>query len=72
MRGLVTALFDRHNLHRVIAQADDRNGRVHRLFEHLGFRCEARLVEADWFKGEWTTVRIFAVLDRAWRSGTTA
>jgi hypothetical protein len=29
------------------------------LLERLGFRCEARLVEADWFKGEWTTLRIY-------------
>jgi RimJ/RimL family protein N-acetyltransferase len=45
-------------MHRAIAQADDRNTAVHRLFDRMGFRLEARLVEADWFKGEWTTVRI--------------
>jgi hypothetical protein len=44
--------------HRVYAQADDRNVAVHRLLERLGFRCQARLVEADWFKGEWTTLRM--------------
>ena len=27
---------------------------------------EARLVEADWFKGEWTTLRTYAVLRREW------
>jgi hypothetical protein len=32
------------------------------LLERLGFRCEARLVEADWFKGEWTTLRIYGLL----------
>jgi RimJ/RimL family protein N-acetyltransferase len=32
----------------------------------LGFRCEARLVEADWFKGEWTTLRTYAILRREW------
>jgi RimJ/RimL family protein N-acetyltransferase len=36
------------------------------LFERLGFRCEARLVEADWFKGEWSTLRLYAMLDRDW------
>ena len=39
---------------------------VHRLLERLGFRCEARLVEAEWFKGEWSTLRVFAVLEREW------
>jgi RimJ/RimL family protein N-acetyltransferase len=62
--GLAGALFDRHGMHRVIAQVDDRNGPAQRLFERLGFRCEARLVEADWFKGEWTTLRTYALLER--------
>ena len=64
--AVITELFDAHGLHRVYAETDDRNVAVHRLFERLGFRCEARLVEADWFKGEWTTLRVFAVLRREW------
>jgi RimJ/RimL family protein N-acetyltransferase len=47
---------------------DDRNVAVHQLFERLGFRCEARLLEADWFKGEWTTLRVHALLRREWAS----
>jgi RimJ/RimL family protein N-acetyltransferase len=50
----------------VFAHADDRNTAVHRVLERLGFRCEARLVEAEWFKDEWTTLRIYAVLAREW------
>jgi RimJ/RimL family protein N-acetyltransferase len=68
VRALVTALFDRHRLHRVIAQVDDRNQPAHRLVERLGFRLEARLVDADWFKGEWTTLRVYAVLPDDWRA----
>jgi RimJ/RimL family protein N-acetyltransferase len=64
--AVVTRLFERHDIHRVYAQADDRNVPVQRLLERLGFRCEARLVEADWFKGEWTTLRTYAVLRREW------
>ena len=60
--AVVTRLFEEHGVHRVFAQADDRNLPVHRLLTRLGFRCEARLVEADWFKCEWTTVRIYACL----------
>ena len=66
--AVVTRLFEDHGLHRVFAQADDRNLPVHRLLERLGFRREARLVEADWFKGEWTTLRIYACLRREWRA----
>jgi hypothetical protein len=36
------------------------------LLERLGFRCEARLVEADFFKGDWCTMRTYAVLRREW------
>jgi RimJ/RimL family protein N-acetyltransferase len=64
LAAVVAHLFERHGLHRVYAEADDRNVAVHRLLERLGFRCEARLVEADWFKGEWTTVRTYAILRR--------
>lgn len=66
--AVVTRLFEDHRLHRVFAQTDDRNLPVHRLFERLGFRCEARLVEADWFKGEWTTLRTYACLRHEWRA----
>ena len=66
LTAVITELFAAHDLHRVYAEADDRNPAVHRLFERLGFRCEARLVEADWFKGEWSTLRVFAVLRREW------
>ena len=66
LAAVITRLFEAYGLHRVYAEADDRNPAVHRLFERLGFRCEARLVEADWFKGEWSTLRVFAVLRREW------
>jgi RimJ/RimL family protein N-acetyltransferase len=64
--AVVARLFEQHGMHRVYAQADDRNVAVHRLLERLGFRCEARNVEADWFKGEWTTLRTYALLRREW------
>jgi RimJ/RimL family protein N-acetyltransferase len=64
--AVVTRLFEEHDIHRVHAEADDRNVAVHRLLERLGFRCEARLVEADFFKGDWCTMRTYAVLRREW------
>lgn len=72
LAAVMTTLFEDHGIHRIYAQADDRNVAVHRLLEGLGFRCEARLVDADWFKGEWTTLRTYAVLGRDWRSGAAA
>jgi RimJ/RimL family protein N-acetyltransferase len=70
LTAVVTELLERRGLHRVFAEADDRNAPVCRLFERLGFRSEARLVEADWFKGEWSTLRLYAILDREWRART--
>jgi RimJ/RimL family protein N-acetyltransferase len=66
LAAVIAKLFEEHDLHRVFAQADDRNVGVHRLLERLGFRCEARFVEADWFKGEWSTLRVFALLRSEW------
>ena len=68
--AVVTRLFEHHDIHRVYAEADDRNYAVHRLFERLAFRCEARLVEADWFKGEWATLRVYAILRREWAAAS--
>jgi RimJ/RimL family protein N-acetyltransferase len=68
LAAVVTALFEHQGMHRVFAEADDRNTAVRRLLERLGFRCEARLVEADWFKGEWSTLCVYAILDREWQA----
>jgi RimJ/RimL family protein N-acetyltransferase len=66
LSAVVALLFERYDMHRVFATTDDRNVAVHRLFERLGFRCEARHVDADWFKGEWATLRVYAVLRGEW------
>jgi RimJ/RimL family protein N-acetyltransferase len=47
--AIVSTLFEEHHMHRVFGQVDDRNTAVQNLFGRLGFRCEARQVEADWF-----------------------
>jgi RimJ/RimL family protein N-acetyltransferase len=67
LTAVMADLFEQRAMHRVFAEADDRNVPVRRLLERLGFRCEARLVDADWFKGEWSTLRTYAMLDREWR-----
>jgi RimJ/RimL family protein N-acetyltransferase len=66
LAAVIALLFDRYDMHRVYAEADARNGAVHRLLERLGLRREARLLEADWFKGEWTTLHVYALLEREW------
>ena len=67
--AIVSTLFEVHYMHRVFGEVDDRNTAVQNLFGRLGFRCESRQIEADWFKGEWTTVRVYAMLECEWRAG---
>jgi RimJ/RimL family protein N-acetyltransferase len=67
----VSWLFSDFDLHRVFAQVDERNAAARSLFTTLGFRQEAELRKADWFKGEWTTLCIYAVLAEDWRQPPT-
>jgi RimJ/RimL family protein N-acetyltransferase len=54
-------------VHRVTARLDERNAASSAVCRRLGMRLEAKYVEGEWFKGEWTTLLVFAVLDREWR-----
>jgi RimJ/RimL family protein N-acetyltransferase len=71
MSALIDHLFERHDAHRVVAESDARNDRVAALLARVGFRHEGRAVDADWFKGEWTTVDSWAIL-RSHREGQTS
>lgn len=55
-------LFTEASAHRVVAFCDARNEPVARLLRRLGFRHESRQVDADFFKGEWTTLDGYAML----------
>lgn len=66
--ALLAIGFDGLGLHRIAARIDERNTASVRVVERLGFRREARLVESSWFKGEWTTLVIYALLEHEWRS----
>ena len=69
-RALMTRLFETFDLHRVFAHVDARNGPARALLSRLGMRQEAELVDADWFKGEWTTLCMYGILNQEWqRSG---
>ncbi|CAH0259130.1 Spermidine N(1)-acetyltransferase [Microbacterium oxydans] len=67
--GALLALgFDGLGLHRISARIDERNTASARVVERLGFRQEARLVDSEWFKDEWSTLLIFGLLDDEWRA----
>ncbi len=64
--SVVSLVFRAFAAHRVLAHVDARNAEARRLLDRLGFRQEAELKDADWFKGEWTTLCIYAVLVDEW------
>lgn len=66
MHSVVDWLFSDMAAHRVFAHVDARNAPARGLLARLGFRQEAELRDADWFKGEWTTLCIYAILAEEW------
>jgi RimJ/RimL family protein N-acetyltransferase len=66
--ALLALAFDGLDLHRVIARIDERNDASAAVLRRLGMRQEARLVENEWFKGEWTNEIDFAILQSEWRA----
>jgi RimJ/RimL family protein N-acetyltransferase len=67
-RALLPLAFGTLGGHRVVGRLDARNAASARVLERLGMRREAHLVEDEWFKGEWTSTLVYAILDREWRS----
>lgn len=66
-RALITWAFAHLNIHRISATIDVRNSASAAFAERLGMRREAEHLEDDWFKGEWTSTYIYAVLEREWQ-----
>jgi RimJ/RimL family protein N-acetyltransferase len=71
LTALAAALVRDQGAHRLLAVTDVRNEPVARLLLRLGFRHEGRAVEADWCKGEWTSVDSWALLAREVAAGVT-
>lgn len=59
---LTNFLFKEWNCHRIYVEIDTRNNKSIKLFRKLNFREEAHLINNYFFKGEWTSIYIFAIL----------
>lgn len=68
VRALLEVGFEGLGLHRITTRIDERNTASIGVVERLGFRQEARLVESSWFKGEWTTLLVHALLESEFRA----
>jgi aminoglycoside 6'-N-acetyltransferase len=69
VRRLLHYLLVERGKHRVSASCDDRNTRSAAVLERVGMRREGHLLESTWFKGEWTSDLLYAVLRREWPTG---
>jgi RimJ/RimL family protein N-acetyltransferase len=67
LEGVLSYVFDRLNMHRVSATTDAENKAAQNLFQRLGFRQEAHLVEHISFMGAWGSEYVFAMLQREWQ-----
>jgi RimJ/RimL family protein N-acetyltransferase len=67
-RAVLRLGFEDLGLHRIVARLDERNEASARVARRLGMRQEARLVDNEIFKGEWSTELQFALLADEWTS----
>src|SRR5260370_128882 len=68
---LLDYVFGSLDKHRVIAATDVLNRPAIALCRRLGFRQEAHFVEHLWFKGQWGSEFVFAMLKREWEERRT-
>jgi RimJ/RimL family protein N-acetyltransferase len=66
-RALLGLGFDELGLHRIVARVDERNDPSANVCRRLGMRQEARLVENEMFKGDWSNELDFAMLASEWK-----
>jgi RimJ/RimL family protein N-acetyltransferase len=67
-REMLRLGFERVGFHRIEGRCDARNGASARLMERLGMRREVHFVENAWFKREWGSELVYAILAREWRA----
>ena len=67
-RVLLGIGFDEYHLHRIVGRCDARNLASIRSLEKVGMTEEARLIENEFVKGEWTDEVILAIRASTWRT----
>jgi RimJ/RimL family protein N-acetyltransferase len=67
VKGLINFLFETFDLHRIHLSIDPDNKASRKLTERVGFRFEAHLKSAVYFKGQWCDDIIMAMLNSEWQ-----
>jgi RimJ/RimL family protein N-acetyltransferase len=65
-RELLDIGFVQYSLHRIVGRCDGRNAASIRSLEKAGLRLEARLIENEFVKGDWTDEVILAIRREQW------
>lgn len=65
-RALLDVAFEEIGAHRVFARLDPHNTASVALCQRLGMRQEAYFRESEIFKGAWSDLAIYAILQREW------
>lgn len=66
LKELLTFLFDKQAVHRVVETVDAENVASIHLLKSVGFREEGHFVENIFFKGKWGSEYQYAMLKREW------
>ncbi len=66
-KALMAHSFSHFSLHRIIADIDTRNPESAAMAEKLGMRREAEYKDSEFFKGDWCSMWLYAILDREFR-----
>ena len=67
-KALITFAFDQFKFHRITAYIDQRNDSSVKLAERVGMRREAAYIKDEFFKGEWSSAYLYAILDEEWQN----
>ena len=62
-QALINYLFTNFPLNRIIANIDTRNPESAQLAEKLGMRREGEFVNSEFFKGDWCSMWLYAILN---------
>ena len=66
-KALINLAFDELGFRRVVAYIDQRNSKSVNMAKKLGMRLEASYIEDEFFKDEWTSAHLFALLKSEWK-----
>lgn len=67
-KALMAHIFSSSPVHRIIANIDTRNPESAKLAEKLGMRREGEFKDSEFFKGDWCSMWLYAILKEEFTS----